>query len=226
MLNPKEFANKHVIREGLKKPYLIIKNALNPEIAEQLYCDLSNYKKWHYQDHKNDLNPKEQANQDKKNPDYTFSRDKITLGTDIAPETVTALFEYLQSSDILSYFSEVSRRPCDDFQLSATIFREGHHITEHNDSYVKKRQDGSTVSRTLTFNYYLTKNWQSEWGGRFIWMKPYAEIIPTFNTLVLFRVGRSSNHFVEAVTKDATELRIALTGWYFSVRKLGNIMLT
>lgn len=226
MLNPEKFADWRLIREGLKQPYLVIENALIPEVAEQLYSDLLNYQQWHQQDHRNDLSPEEQLHQDRYNPEYTFSRDKITLGEDTAPASVTNLFERLRSPEILSYFSNASGRPCDDFQLSATKFRQGNHIAEHNDYYVKKRQDGSTVARTLTFNYYLTKNWRPEWGGRFIWKKPYAEIIPTFNTLVLFRVGQTSYHVVEDVTKQALEPRIALTGWYFSVRKPGNTIKT
>lgn len=222
MLNPEIFADTRVIREGLKQPYLVIENALMPEFAEQMYSDLVNYEQWHYQDHRNDLSPKEQLNQNRYSPEYSFSRGKITLGEDAAPASVTNLFEHLRSPVILSYFSEASGRPCDDFQLSATSFLEGNHIAEHNDYYVKRRRDGATVSRTLTFNYYLTKNWRPQWGGRFIWKKPYAEIIPTFNTLILFHVGQSSYHFVEDVKKQALEPRIALTGWYFSVRKPGN----
>ena len=201
----------------------LLKTRLIPKIAEQLYNDLVNCQHWQHQDQSSDLPPKEQENQNQFTPDYTFSRDKITLGEDNAPAIATNLFEYLRSPDILSYFCDVSGRPCDDFQLSATKFREGNHISEHNDYYVKKRHDGATVTRTLTFNYYLTKNWRPDWGGRFIWKNPYAEITPTFNTLILFHVGHSSHHFVEGVNSQAEEPRIALTGWYFTVRQPTNL---
>ena len=221
MLNMDRFSDREIIREGLKQPFLVIRDALLPEVAEKAYEELVAYPQWQYQDHRNDLRPGEQAIQDKLTPGYTFSRDKITLGADQAPETVSRVYEHLCSPEILSYFSAVSGRPCDDFQLSATMFRSGHHIADHNDFYVTKRKDGATVTRALTFNYYLTKHWQPEWGGRFVWKKPHTEIIPSFNTLVLFLVGKMSHHYVEAVKAEAAAPRIALTGWYLSVRKPG-----
>ena len=88
MLNPEKFSDKSAIHEGLKQPYLVIENALLPEIAEQLYSDLIQSEQWRVQDHRNDLPAKEQEIQNDYQPDYTFSRDKITLGTDRAPEIV------------------------------------------------------------------------------------------------------------------------------------------
>jgi len=101
MLNPDVFSDKSAIREGLKQPYLIIRDALVPEVAEQLYSDLLEYQHWDSQDHRRDLSPREQAGQDRFNPDYTFSRDKITLGEDPAPERVARLFEYLWPPQVL-----------------------------------------------------------------------------------------------------------------------------
>jgi len=52
-------------------------------------------------------------------------------------------------------------------------------------------------------------------------MNPNSEIVPSFNTLVLLRVGHSSKHIVEAVNDLAAAPRIALTRCYLSVRRSG-----
>ena len=91
-------------------------------------------------------------------------------------------------------------------------------ITKHNDSYTRKKEGGRIQSRVLTFNYWLTKNWLSDWGGKLIWENPYAEIVPTFNTLVMFLPTQISHHWVEKVAETVTEPRLAISGWFMTDR--------
>jgi Rps23 Pro-64 3,4-dihydroxylase Tpa1-like proline 4-hydroxylase len=86
---------------------------------------------------------------------------------------------------------------------------------------MKRLPNDSVLTRTVTFNYYLTKGWQSQWGGNFVWEKPYAKITPTFNTLVMFLVSNDSIHHVEQVDSSGDSPRLAITGWFTTTRKPG-----
>jgi Rps23 Pro-64 3,4-dihydroxylase Tpa1-like proline 4-hydroxylase len=210
--------DKQFMKSGLEQPYLIIKNALLPEVAEQLYQELMKTNLWEKSD-KSLFTKKEQALL----PDsYTFTRENINLEDDGLPVTVKSLFEYLKSNECLQWISEIGGRKCDDFSGACARYYGGNHLTSHNDYYMKRLADNSVTTRTVTFNYYLTKDWQSEWGGNFIWEKPYDRIRPEFNTLVMFFVSNDSFHHVEQVSSQATCPRLAITGWFTTNRKPGS----
>jgi Rps23 Pro-64 3,4-dihydroxylase Tpa1-like proline 4-hydroxylase len=95
-------------------------------------------------------------------------------------------------------------------------FRKGDYISEHNDLYVYEQKDINLPKhkRLLTFNYYLSKNWGSGWGGNLVWKKSHKVINPSFNTLVLFNVTTNSMHWVDPVLVDTDIERFSITGWY------------
>ena len=68
----------------------------------------------------------------------------------------------------------------------------------------------------VTFNLYLTKRWEAAWGGRLVWKHPRMEIVPSFNTLVLFNVGENTHHWVEPIAAGVTERRLSVTGWFLN----------
>lgn len=68
----------------------------------------------------------------------------------------------------------------------------------------------------VTFNLYLTKQWEAAWGGRLVWKNPRMEIVPSFNTLVLFSVGENTHHWVEPIAPGVTEKRLSVTGWFLN----------
>ncbi len=217
MLNPELFNNKQLVRERLRQPFVILENALVPEVAEELYDELKDFDGWRYQDQKS-LSEKQVAYQEIHAPGYTFSRYNLQFGSDKFPPSLLRLYEYLNSELVCHWMADVSGRCCDDFEGGAAMLKQGGHIADHNDYGIFRQEDGSTITRALTFNYYLTKNWQPDWGGNFIWKKPYTKVIPGFNTLVMFLVGQNSTHCVEAVSPYAQESRLAITGWFRTVR--------
>ena len=217
MLNPDLLSNPHSLREQLRHPYVIVENALLPDVAEALYEELTGFDGWIHQDQQK-LPRHQVAYQQVHAPGYTFSRHYLQFGVHKLPPVTRRLHEYLASGPVRQWMMDVSGRRCDDFEGGAAMLNEGGHIADHNDYGIVRQADGSTITRALTFNCYLTRNWQAEWGGNFIWKKPYARISPGFNTLVMFLVGQNSNHCVEAVLPQARETRLAITGWFRTIR--------
>ena len=218
MLNPNLLKNTQFMREQLRQPFVILENALLPEVAEELYEELAGFDGWNYQDQKS-LSEEQIAYQETHAPGYTFSRHNLQFGVDKLPPALQRFRGYLVSEPVRQWMADISGRRCDDFEGGAALLKEGGHIAEHNDYGVYRQKDGTTVTRALTFNYYLTRNWQPQWGGHFVWKRPCTRVVPSFNTLVMFLVGQNSNHYVEAVTPHARENRLAITGWYRTIRE-------
>lgn len=42
------------------------------------------------------------------------------------------------------------------------------------------------------------------------------EIVPSFNTLVLFNVGENTHHWVGPIAPDVAEKRLLVTGWFLN----------
>lgn len=143
---------------------------------------------------------------------YTFKRKSIDLSSRLAPPTVQELNKFLTGDKCLQWVTDVSGRNCDTFKGRAVLYGLGDFIANHNDLYIHTTNDGKVITRSVTFNYYLTKYWRKGWGGEFIWNNPRTVIIPTFNTLVMFLVGPESSHSVAPVSLAAMEPRLAITG--------------
>ena len=206
--------NLNNIKEELKKPYIKLDNALETKFAEELRDELLHTEIWKEQGDKT----MSEKNTQRVLDSFKYSRKGITLGESGNPEKLLQLYNYLNSSEVLEWMSYVSGRRCDYFEGSAAIFRPGDHISKHNDLFTRKTADGKIQSRALTLNYWLAKDWLPEWGGRLIWEKPYAEIMPDFNTLALFTPSQLSQHWVEKVAENVTVPRLSITGWFMTDR--------
>ncbi len=202
MINPNIFNDKNEMIEGLKRPFLLLEEALVPDLAERLSQELLESRHW--------------DRQSITDPGFTYRRDAIVLGSEGAPPVLEELHAYLGSESCLRWVSEVSGRACDSFQGAAAIFKPGDQISRHNDKRILTREDGSRAVRAVTFNYYLTRHWDAGWGGRLIWENPYTEIMPSFNTLVMFNVGEGTHHWVEPVKEGVSTPRLSITGWFMS----------
>lgn len=217
MFNPVVLANRGNLGRDLEQPYAVIQDALDPDFAEQLYNELIMFDQW--------SNDSEQTFQLEGLPeldaDYTYRRKSIFINSPLAPGTLATLDTYFNSDACLEWISDVSGRKCDNFVGSATRFEPGDHISRHNDNLTVRKRDGSTHRRVVTINYWLSRHWKPGWGGEFVWETPRAEIVPTFNTLVMFLPGPSTHHWVNPVTESATEPRLSLTGWFSTVIKKG-----
>lgn len=202
MISPHILNDKPAMIEGLRRPFLLLENALIPEIAEGLYEELAQSAHWEHQSIAD--------------PGFVYRRDAIVMGSERVPPLLGAVFDYLTSADCVRWVSEVSGRTCDSFEGAAAWFRPGDQITRHNDKRILTRGDGSRAVRAVTFNYYLTRDWAPDWGGRLVWENPYTEIMPTFNTLVMFNVGQATHHWVEPVVEGVTAKRLSITGWFMT----------
>ena len=207
MLNLDFLSNQEKLREKLCEPVVVIKNALEDEVAEALYQELSDYKSW-------TRSGTEEIKSTEYNKNFTYKRNSIELQDPNIPTTLKALHHYLSSQDVRQWFSEACGRQCDSFRGSATNFIKGDHISEHNDLFIYDDEDGTKFKRVLTFNYYLAKDWNVDWGGNLVWKKPHKVICPDFNTLVLFNVTANSHHWVAPVLKDTDVKRLSITGWF------------
>lgn len=210
MLNQDIFSDINKMQELLRQPVVVIDNALESDIAENLYQQLIQANSWEQQG-------TDTIESSEYSRDFKFKRKSIDMQDPAAPPAVTAMYEYINSEEIRQMFSEICGRQCDSFRAAATIFNKGDHISDHNDLYIYDEKP--RYKRILTFNYYLTKNWDVEWGGNLVWKKPHQVITPKFNSLVLFNVTQNSHHWVEPVLKNTDNKRLSITGWFLQEMK-------
>jgi len=215
MLNKVFLSHSDVVREQLKSPVLVVPNALDVREAEALYQALDSATSWS----KQDIRTWQEQGYDL--ADFEYKRKHIDLESDFAPPELKGLNQYMNKPETRQWFTNVCGRSCDRFIASATLFGCGDHISEHNDEYTYEELGKPRYTRALTFNYYLSKMWESDWGGNLIWKDPYQCIVPSFNTLVLFRVTENSNHWVEPVKENALEKRLSITGWFLTEIRSG-----
>lgn len=190
-----------------------------PDIAEELYESLLNTTVWDREGEHSSKKETENVAAVKQDENYRFAIAYFDLASPTAPASVNALNAYLNSKELISWISEVSGRKYSFFHGRAALYNSGDHISRHNDHYVHETENNKILTRAVTFNYYLTKAWDPEWGGKFIWERPHSVIVPSFNTLVMFLVGPGSMHHVEPVETGVEEKRMAITGWFYSAKE-------
>jgi len=218
MLNPEVYDNIESIRDELSGPFAVIRNALKPELAEALYASLRDCKGLEAED--------ESLFEGKTDAGYTYNRLSLDMASELAPPAVRELNSYLNSSAALELVRQLSNRTCNRFFGKIAAYRPGHYIKSHNDLYLETRANRTVLTRSVTFNYFLTREWDPDWGGQFVWENPRSTMYPEFNTLVMFLVGPDSNHYVTPVMPNAGSLRLALTGWFVSTRQADNYLRT
>jgi hypothetical protein len=94
--------------------------------------------------------------------------------------------------------------------LSASWYRPGDHSLPHTDLV----DLGGPECRQVAFIWHLTRGWQPGWGGDLYWCPADRYLAPSFNTLILFAIGRQTRHFVTTVAPHATGKRLAVNGWW------------
>jgi Rps23 Pro-64 3,4-dihydroxylase Tpa1-like proline 4-hydroxylase len=109
--------------------------------------------------------------------------------------------------DAKRFASEISGEDCSGHvHASAAWYKPGDHASPHSDS-----DDGT---RTLSFNWYLCKNWRPGWGGSLFWCPSGQHVFPAFNMIALFCVKSSNVHAVCRVTEAAVERRLTINGFW------------
>jgi Rps23 Pro-64 3,4-dihydroxylase Tpa1-like proline 4-hydroxylase len=170
----------------------VIRDAFAPDLAERVFAALDGCTAWQVV---------EQFARPFQNFRHCMLLDREQLS---AP-----LLEYehlLGAAGTRQFMSELSGVDClAEPEVNITYYRPGDYQWPHADA-----GDG----RNLSFVWNLTKGWQREWGGHLYWCSPPANVVPAFNTLVLFRVTTASYHFVCPVSPLARTKRLAVSGWW------------
>jgi Rps23 Pro-64 3,4-dihydroxylase Tpa1-like proline 4-hydroxylase len=214
LINRSFWGNRDGARAGLQQPFMYVEQALEEKFAERLYDELASFTGWRDESYKTDNYGKTTGGL----RDFKYHRKQIDMDALNSPPSLRALYRFLNSRECLEWMSDVSGRRCDAFGGGAAVYDIGDSLDEHNDQLTFKDEDGNIITRAVTFNYFLTRDWSKEWGGRFIWCKPRQEFVPTFNTLLLFRVGAETLHKVEPILAGARQRRYSITGWFVTKR--------
>jgi Rps23 Pro-64 3,4-dihydroxylase Tpa1-like proline 4-hydroxylase len=93
--------------------------------------------------------------------------------------------------------------------MSAAWYMAGDQSTPHTDA---------TGSRAVTWVWYLAQDWIPRWGGQFHWSATSTNLVPSYNTLVLFKVSARSSHCVIPVHPSAQGRRLTVNGWWNHTR--------
>jgi Rps23 Pro-64 3,4-dihydroxylase Tpa1-like proline 4-hydroxylase len=187
-----EFVSKigDSIRQGRA---VIIPDALPIALAERAYSDLDRASNWR---------PTEGG--------HDFFHYKVCV-LDSIDDRTPALAEckqLLTSSPTRRFINELSQQDCaGDAGVVATWYRAGEYALPHDDSLDDSR-------RSIAYIWYVTKDWQREWGGSFFWCPTGQYVVPRFNMLTIFRVQPENVHLVCPVASGATRKRLAVSGFW------------
>jgi hypothetical protein len=199
-MNPAVFRSDDALRrisESLVAGRLVvIRNAATDVFAEKMFQCLDTFQGWRvyegYEDH------------------FHYHHHNIYDKALYPPELAwcNAIFASGASRDLAQ---RLSQRDCSgETSFSASLYLPGDFSLPHNDDVTT----GEGTSRQVAFVWHLTKNWRPTWGGDFYWCPANRYFAPVFNTLLLFTVGKDSNHFVTHVSPFARSKRLAINGWW------------
>ncbi|MCY1008118.1 2OG-Fe(II) oxygenase [Nannocystis pusilla] len=114
-----------------------------------------------------------------------------------------ALFGAAASRDLAA---ALSGRDCGGpLELGATRYVAGDFAAPHADH---------KLARTVAFVWHLARDWDASWGGQFVWCPSGAQVVPSFNTLIVFNVAAETVHAVTPVSPYARGKRLGVTGWW------------
>jgi hypothetical protein len=129
------------------------------------------------------------------------------------PDALKECASVVGSASTQEFMASLTGQPCDGVSdCSASWYQPGDHSLPHQDL---------VSDRTVAYVWHLTKDWESSWGGHFVWCPTGALMKPAFNVFTLFVVNRLSLHFVSAVASRATGKRLAVNGWFNRASRKG-----
>jgi len=200
-LNPKIFGNGVLMRrisDHLPSGDLVvIRDAVQEPFAERMFVCLDEFSDWKvyegYEKH------------------FHYHHHNIYDET-LFPPDLSQCHEIFRSDSTKNFIQQLSQKDCEGETIfSVSLYLPGDHSLPHNDFLGNKDE-----YRQVAFVWYLTKDWQPDWGGDFFWCPKSRYISPSFNTLLLFNVRNDSLHFVTHVSPHAQSKRLAISGWWTS----------
>jgi thioredoxin 1 len=175
---------------------IVIRNAFDPDFAERMHRSLDGCKTWRvYEGYEED---------------FHYHHHNLYHPEEY-PSDLAWCSKIFGSASTRAWATRLSGRSCiGPVQFSASWYIAGDHSLPHNDI----AEGGENLNRQLAFVWHLAKDWRSEWGGALFWCARGSYLPPVFNTLLLFKVGAESNHFVTHVSPYAQGKRLAINGWW------------
>jgi hypothetical protein len=169
----------------------VIRNAFNPAFARQVSRQLEAVKSWPAREEFDAF--------------FSFHHHRLSSRADFPPN-VLACAELFETDPSKRFIASLSGADCSGpIEFDASLYLPGDQVLPHDD-FVRKR--------TVAYIWYLTRSWSPRWGGQLFWCRSGNSFMPTFNTLVLFRVSRKSLHLVTATSPLARGKRLAISGWW------------
>ncbi len=124
---------------------------------------------------------------------------------------IKSFHEFWQSKEFLKFIGEITQTRLKSIDMSGFIYRPGDYLLAHDD-----RLEG----RKIAYIINLSENFEEKDGGSLDLFEVEGKhpvrvarsIMPTFNTLTIFKVLPISFHQVREITKDKKRLSVA--GWF------------
>jgi Rps23 Pro-64 3,4-dihydroxylase Tpa1-like proline 4-hydroxylase len=186
---------RHAMRQGRA---IVVPDALPAELAERVHHELDRSNRWTVAEDGHDF--------------YHYR----TSGIEQFAAHGGALAEcgkLFCSSATRRFIGELSGQDCTGTAYAAAAwYRPGEYALPHDDL----RFD---TSRSVSYIWYLTKDWRPEWGGALFWCPTGQYVSPKFNTLVMFNVTPSNMHFVCPVAPTATGKRLTINGFWHHAKQ-------
>ena len=178
------------MREGRA---ILIPDALPGDFAEEVHRDLCRSSHWTVAEGSHDF--------------FHYRNSAISHLEDHRP-ALAKCSQLFKSKETRRLISELSGQDCaGEASVAATWYRSTEYALPHDDSYASE-------PRSVAYIWYLTKDWQREWGGSLFWCPTGQYIAPRFNMLLMFRVMPSNVHLVCPVSPVATGKRLTINGFW------------
>jgi len=173
-----------------------IRDAFEPDFAEQMYRSLDHCTTWRvYENYEED---------------FHYHHHNLFHSEEYPADTAWCS-KVFDSPSTKAWVAQLSGRSCPGpAEVYASWYLPGDHSLPHNDV----AGSGPNFNRQVAFVWHLAKDWRSEWGGALYWCPKASYLPPVFNTLWLFNVTPESTHFVTHVSPYAQGKRLAINGWW------------
>src|ERR1041385_2689074 len=174
---------------------LIIPEALPAELADRAHLELDRSNEWLLAEGGHDF--------------FHFRNSRIER-LEAHGGALAEASRLFKSAATRRFITEFSGRDCDgDAHAAAAWYRPGEYALPHDDATAH-------ASCSVAYIWYLTKNWQQQWGGALFWCPTGQYISPAFNVLMMFSVMPSTIHLVCPVRPTAMAKRLTINGFWHS----------
>ncbi len=197
LLNPEIFSDTALVarimewmRDGRA---IVVPDALPADFAEEVHRDLSQSDRWSASEGSHDF----------------FHYRNCVLGR-IEDQTpaLTKCHRLFTCRATQSFIAGLSGQDCSgSAYVSAAWYRSGDYALPHDDITTDDR-------RSVAYIWYLAKDWTPQWGGQLFWCSTGQYVMPTFNSLIMFRVMPANLHSVCPVAPGAVGKRLTINGFW------------